>query len=121
MRLYTSDTTWYAPLVNATGKTGCTIPADGAWHPVTLDLMQTYRFGNVCGITYTRAMFTNLRHLRFCFAGEAGDTVQIDSIRFTPDGSETAKRQFAAHFDRAATPFDWFSAFFVQILSWFTK
>lgn len=121
VRLYTSDTTWYAPLVNATGKTSCVIPADGAWHPVTLDLSQTYRFGSVCGVTYTRAMFNNVRHLKFCFSGEAGGTVELDSIRFTPDGSEMPKRVFAAHFDRAVTPFDWFCASWVQILSWFVK
>ncbi len=121
VRLYTSDTMWYAPLVNAKGKTSCTIPADGAWHPVTLDLMQTYRFGNVCGVTYTRAMFSDLRRIEFCFRGNAVDTVQIDSIRFTPDGSETAKRLFTAHFDRAVTPIGWISAFWMQMISWFVK
>ena len=121
VRLYTSATTWYAPIVNATGKTGCTIPADGAWHPVTLDLMQTYRFGNTCGVTYTRAMFGDLRRMEFRFSGGAGDTVEIDSIRFTPDGGETAKRLFVPHFDRAVTPLDWISAFWMQIISWFVK
>lgn len=121
VRLYTSGTTWYAPLVNATGKTSCTIPADGAWHPVTLDLMQTYRLGNVCGVTFTRAMFGDVRRMEFCFAGEAGDTVELDSIRFTPDGGETAKRTFAPHFDRAVTPLDWMCAFCMQFLSWFIK
>ncbi len=121
VRLYTSDTTWYAPLVNATGKTSCTIPADGAWHPVTLDLSQTYLFGNVCGVTHTRATFDNVRHLKFCFAGDAGSSVELDSIRFTPDGTQMPKRLFRAHFDRAVTPFDWLCAGFMQLLSWFVN
>lgn len=121
VRLYTSDTMWYAPLVNGTGKTGWTIPADGAWHPVTLDMMQAYRYGNTCGVTYTRAKFSDLRRMEFCFTGSAGDTVEIDSVRFTPDGSETAKRLFVPHFDRAATPLGWVSAFWMQFLSWFVK
>lgn len=121
VRLYTSGTTWYAPLVNASGKTGCTIPADGKWHPVTLDLTQTYRFGNICGVTFTRAMLTSVRRVEFRFAGNTGDTVELDSIRFTPDGSETAKRLFVPHFDRAVTPIDWFCAFGMQIVSWFVR
>ena len=121
VRLYTSATTWYAPLVNGTGEIGCTIPADGEWHPVTLDLSQTYLFGSVCGVTYTQAMLQNVKHLRFCFAGEADSSVELDTIRFTPDSSQTAKRLFVAHFDRAATPFDWLCAFCMQIVSWFVK
>jgi hypothetical protein len=66
-------------------------------------------------------MFGSVKHLKFCFSGKSGDTLELDSIRFTPDGSKTAKRLYVPHFERVVTPFDWFSALWMQILSWFVK
>ena len=118
VRLYTSDLIWYAPLIDGTHGDSAVIPADGAWHTVTLDLSQIFRFGNVCGVTYSRAKLTQLDKMQLCFSGKDAE-VELDSFRFTPDGTDGAPRRFIARIDRARTPFEYLSALCMRVLSVF--
>ena len=116
VRLYTSSLLWYAPLIDGTHGDSAVIPADGAWHTVTLDLTQIFRFGNVCGVTYSRAKLTKLEKLQLCFDG-ADAEVELDSFRFTPDGTDGAGPRFISRIDRARTPFEFVSALVMRVLS----
>ncbi|MBQ7542501.1 MAG: hypothetical protein IJT44_09455 [Clostridia bacterium] len=121
VRLYTSATQWYAPLVDGTHGASAVIPADGEWHTVTLDLSQIFRAGNVCGVTYSRAKLGSVRQMRLCFSGEKDGKVELDDFRFTPDGTEGAARRFIPRFDRARTPWEWLSALAMQIVALFVR
>ena len=120
VRLYTSAAMWYTPLVDGSHGDSAVIPADGAWHTVTLDLSQIFRFGNVCGVTYSRSRLTALEKMQLRFAGDDAQ-VELDSFRFTPDGTDGIARRFIARLDRARTPFEWLSAMVMRVLVLFLR
>lgn len=88
VRFYTSGAVWFAPAVEGTGRTDYVIPADGAWHTVTLDLDTVFLFGCGLAFTFSRKKLDSIWDLRLQFSGEeASSQIALDAFRFTPDAS----------------------------------
>ena len=122
VRFYTSDLCWFAPAVDGTDDTGCVIPADGAWHTVTLDADTLFRRGSVCGATYSRAKLSEVKAIRLCFADpeKKGAQIDLDAFRFTPSAQAGHGVRFIPRFSAVRNVWDWFCAIGMLLLKPFS-
>lgn len=117
-----NSATWYAPAVNGTKDTSVTIPADGEWHLVTLDLNCSYLHGNEGGVGFTNEKLVNVKDIEFCFSGENGDDVDLslDDVTFTPS-AEDVKAQFDANFKAADSFLEYICVVITNFIGLFAK
>ena len=120
VRYYVSAVTWYAPAVDGTRTPQATIPADGQWHKITLNLDRIYLNGNEGGIGYTNEKLTDVRNIDFVFDSKNDADLTIDSITFTPSVEEV-KADFSPEFKNADNILEIISAIFVNIIGLFVR
>lgn len=115
IRIYKNSYIWYSPAVNGTKGVEATIPADGQWHLVTVDLNRLYLFGNEGGAGNPCGRLNKVEEIRFAFASETNTDINIDNIRFAPDTSDR-KMQFDPDISTADTVIEKISAVFIKII-----
>ena len=115
IRIYKSLNIWYSPAVNGTKGVEATIPADGQWHPVTVDLNRLYLFGNEGGVGNPCSKLNRVEKIRFAFASENDADISIDNIRFSPDTSD-GKMQFDPDMNTLDTFIEKISAIFTKTI-----
>lgn len=120
MRFYTSSCVWYSPAVEGTREAQTTIPADGQWHKITLDLNTLYRFGNECGYTYHNDKLNDVQDIRLCFSSTKKSDISIDEFRFSHSQTETGK-SFDAEFSNADNLIELLSVLILRIVKIVTK
>ena len=118
VRYYVSTVTWYAPAVDGTKTPQATIPADGQWHKITLNLDRIYLNGNEGGIGYTNEKLGDVKSIDFVFDSASDADLTIDNVTFTPS-SEDVKADFSPEFKNADNILEIISAFFVNIIGLF--
>lgn len=119
-RLYTSSVTWYSPEVEGANESCVTIPADGQWHEIVLDLTKLYLMGNECGFTYGNCELDDLYDIKLYFSADGETNLSMDEFRFTP-AEETTDTRFDVDVKNADNIFEFISALFVKIVSFFAK
>lgn len=82
IRLYTSETTYYAPVCVETGLAGVTIPADGEWHLLTFNLNRLLLLGTGCEKTNDK--LTQVKRIQLKWEG-ANAELLLDDIRVLPE------------------------------------
>ncbi len=113
-----SSCDWYtAKIVND----DATIPADGEWHTVTLDLNTLYPQGNKATSTYSHNVLTDVQNVTITFAdlGAAGADISVDDFRFTADGEEREDVNVQLNPENESSFLAKIKAFFMTIISWF--
>ncbi len=115
IRISKNSLVWYSPAVNGTKSVEATIPADGQWHLVTLDLNRLYLFGNEGGAGRPCGKLSKVKEIRFAFASENGADISIDNIRFAPDTSD-GRTQFDPDMSTADTFIEKLSAIFIKAI-----
>ncbi|MBQ8228418.1 MAG: hypothetical protein IJZ88_05330 [Clostridia bacterium] len=118
IRFYVNAVSWYAPEVDGTRTPQAVIPADGAWHKITLNLNRIYLNGNEGGIGYTNERLDTVREIEFVFDSAENANLTIDNITFTPE-SEEAKTDFTPDFKNIDNILEFISAVFVNIIGLF--
>lgn len=89
LRFYTSAVSWYSPVAG----TAVTIPADNAWHTVTLDLNKLCLYGDENGFFAGRRVLDKVFDIRLVFGdntaakGDAG-ALLADDFQFAPAATE---------------------------------
>ncbi len=97
------------------------IPADGAWHKITVNLNRVYLFGNECGFGYTNEILDDVVNIEFMFASSAEiSDVGFDCVRFTPS-TEKVSAGFDAEISDADNVFEFISAVFVRFIGLFAN
>lgn len=119
LRIYIDAYSWYSPAIEGTKDSSYTIPADGEWHKVTLDLNSLYLSGNECGFTYPNGKLDYVFKFQLEFSGENAD-ISIDEFRFAPSSENTGTR-FVASVSDADTLFEIISAIFTIIIAFFAN
>lgn len=120
MRFYTNSVKWYAPAVSGTQDCGQTIPADGEWHLITLDLNTLYLSGNECGLTYANDRINDVESIKLCFGSKGESDISVDNFRFTPSTQEYGIR-YDADIKNADNLFEIISAIAVKIIKFFAN
>ncbi|MBQ3520149.1 MAG: hypothetical protein IJA31_12595 [Clostridia bacterium] len=112
-----SSCDWYT----AKNMDDATIPADGEWHTVTLDLNTLYPQGNKATSTYSHNVLNDVKNVTFTFAdlGAAGADISVDDFRFTADGEEREDVNVQLNLKNESNFFAKIKAFFMTIISWF--
>lgn len=97
------------------------IPADGAWHKITVNLNRVYLSGNECGFGYTNERLDDVVNIEFMFtsSSEISD-VGFDCVRFTPS-TEKVSTGFDAEINDADNAFEFISAIFVRFIGLFAN
>lgn len=118
VKLMKSSTMWYTPAVNGTKDSSFTIPADGEWYAVTLDLNRLYLHGNEGGIGFTSKKLDSVRDIELCFIGEGAD-ISVDNISFTP--SVESDNHYDSDFNSADDLFEYICVLFTNFLGLFAR
>ncbi len=118
-RIYIDAYSWYSPAVEGTKDSSYTIPADGEWHKVTLDLDSLYLSGNECGFTYANEKLDYVFKYQLEFSGDNAD-ISIDEFRFTPS-AEALGTRFEASVTDADNPFEFIIALFTMFIGLFAN
>ena len=118
VRYFVNAVSWYAPAIDGTKTPQATIPADGQWHKITLNLDRIYLNGNEGGIGYTNEKLSAVSDIEFVFESKSDADLTIDNISFTPS-AEDVKADFAPEFKNADNILEIISAFFVNIIGLF--
>lgn len=92
MRFYTTAVSWFSPLRAGGGPTSVTIPADGQWHTVTLDLTKLCLYGETDGFKASETVLKNVLDIELRFSDDTADkgdsgTIYVDNFQFSPKGS----------------------------------
>lgn len=76
---------WVSPEVNGSGEIKCTVPADGEWHIVELDLNKLYLNGNTLSLVMTNIILNEVYELEVCFEGDENENavIDVDAFEFT--------------------------------------
>ena len=119
VRFINSKTMWYTPAVSSTGDTSFTIPADGEWHLVTLNLNCSYLHGNEGGIGFTSKRLGKIKDIELHFSGNDAD-ISVDEFSFTPT-DKNAKNSFDASFATADNIFEYFCVAFTAFFGLFAR
>lgn len=114
-----NSTMWHSPAVNGTKDASFTIPADGEWHIVTLDLNRLYLHGNEGGAGFTSKKLSNIKDIELCFTGTDAD-LSIDNVTFTKT-SPDAKVQFDSDFASSDSLFEYICVLFTNFIGMFAK
>ena len=115
IRIYKNLLMWYAPAVNGTKGVEASIPADGQWHLITVDLNRLYLFGNEGGAGRPCSRLNKVDDIRFAFASASDTDISIDNIRFDPDDTD-GKTQFDPDSNTADTIIEKISAVFIKAI-----
>ncbi len=115
IRIYKNSLLWYSPAVNGTKGVEASIPADGQWHLITVDLNRLYLFGNEGGAGRPCGRLDKVEEITFSFASDANADISIDSIRFAPDTSD-GKAQFDPDSGTLDTFIEKISAMFIKAI-----
>ncbi|MBQ8784028.1 MAG: hypothetical protein IJZ57_09715 [Clostridia bacterium] len=117
VRFYVNAVSWYAPEVDGTRTPQAVIPADGAWHKITLNLNRIYLNGNEGGIGYTNERLDTVREIEFVFDSKSDEDAELtlDNITFTPS-SEDVKADFTPEIKNIDNVLELISAIFVNII-----
>ncbi|MBR2876815.1 MAG: hypothetical protein IKC01_06735 [Clostridia bacterium] len=112
---------FYTPVIDSTSNNEKSIPADGKWHEITLDLKTVNLRSNDCGVSYSNSMLTDITNIRFNFSSEAETSdLSLDSFYFAP--SETVdETKYEADSAVADNIFQRISAFFVNLIGKYFK
>ncbi len=105
---------WYSAVVDAT------IPADGEWHKITVNLNRLNLRGNVFGFGYTNEKLKKVNDVKFIFSSEENADVGFDNIRFTPS-TEKVPAGFDVDISQADNAFEFISAVFVRFIGLFAN
>ena len=113
---FTKDSVfWY------TAFSGEVIPADGAWHKITVNLNRVHLFGNECGFGYTNERLDNVVNIEFMFTSLSDNSdIGFDCVRFTPS-TEKVSAGFDADVADADNAFEFVSALFVRSIGLFAN
>lgn len=113
---FTKDSVfWY------TAFSGEVIPADGAWHKITVNLNRVHLFGNECGFGYTNERLDNVVNIEFMFTSLSDNSdIGFDCVRFTPS-TEKVSAGFDADVADADNAFEFVSALFVRFIGLFAN
>lgn len=86
LRFYKNPILWYAPEITGTLDTDITIPADGEWHYISLNLNKLYHLGNECSLSYSSEKLENIENIRIYFSSPlcSESNISIDSFSFAP-------------------------------------
>ena len=112
IRFNDNEFMWYSAIV------GETIPADGEWHKITVNLNRVSLRGNECGFGYTNERLDNVENVKFVFSSEESADLGVDHIRFTPS-TEKVSVGFDADINEADNAFEFISAMFVRFIGLF--
>ncbi len=115
IRIYKNSLMWYSPAVGGTKGVETSIPADGEWHLMTVDLNRLYLFGNEGGAGRPCKKLDKVSEIKFAFASEADADISVDNIRFAPDTSD-GKSHFDPDSATLDTTLEKITAFFVNII-----
>lgn len=115
IRIYKNALIWYSPAVEGTKGVEASIPADGQWHLVTVDLNRLYLFGNEGGAGRPCGRLNKVEEIRFSFECASSAEISIDSVRFAPDTSD-GKAQFDPDINTADTIIEKISAIFIKAI-----
>ncbi len=106
---------WY------TAFSGEVIPADGAWHKITVNLNRVHLLGNECGFGYTNERLDDVVNIEFMFTSSAENSdIGFDCVRFTPS-TEKVSAGFDADIADADNLFEFVSALFVRFIGLFAN
>lgn len=84
IKLYVSEDKYYMPVLEDSGETGCSVPADGQWHEYIFDLDNMYAQGKNSAVTYTRKNLKNVTDVKFEFSSGSKAELFFDEIQFAP-------------------------------------
>jgi len=70
------------PTVNGEDEIGCTIPADGEWHEVVLNLNRMYLFGNAQAFCVKAEKLKDVKELKLNFTSDGAADMDIDEFDF---------------------------------------
>lgn len=73
---------WVMPVIDGTKEISATIPADGQWHEITLNLDTLYFSGKQLPAAASRTYLTDVCDVEFCFEGEDAE-LSLDEISFS--------------------------------------
>lgn len=105
---------WYSAIVDET------IPADGEWHRITVNLNRLKLRGNEFGFGYTNERINKVTDVKFVFSAEENVDMAFDSIRFTPS-TEKVSAGFEADISKASNAYEFISALFVNFIGLFAN
>ena len=105
---------WYSAIADET------IPADGEWHKITVNLNRLNLRGNECGFGYTNEKLEKAKDIKFVFSAEENVDMGLDHIRFTPS-TEKVPAGFDADIADADNAFEFISAIFVRFIGLFAN
>ncbi len=120
VKFYVNHATWYSAAASDSLDPSLTIPCDGKWHLVTLDLNRLYFHGNECGISSSNDVLKSVRNIKICFTADkdSSSDISLDHIRFTPSSEDVGMR-FDARIANADTFFEAISALFTSAIAKF--
>lgn len=121
-RLYINSALWYSPEIDNTLDIATTIPNDGEWHTVTLNLNKLYHLGNECSLSYDNSKIREITKIDFNFSGKqaAESKISIDSFTFTPD-YENCGTSYDVNIKNADNPIEFFTAIILTLIGAFAK
>lgn len=105
---------WYSAAADAT------IPADGEWHRITVNLNRLNLRGNEFGFGYTNEKLRKVNDVKFIFSSEENADIGFDHIRFTPS-TEKVPVGFDVDIEQADNAFEYISALFVRFIGLFAN
>lgn len=76
--------------------------------------------GNECGFTYGNCELDDLYDIKLYFSADGETNLSMDEFRFTP-AEETTDTRFDVDVKNADNIFEFISALFVKIVSFFAK
>lgn len=84
-RIKTLNGMWVSPEVNGSGRVKCTVPADGEWHIIELDLNKLFLNGNTLSLVMTNIILNEVYELEVCFEGDENEkaVIDVDAFEFT--------------------------------------
>ncbi len=90
--IYLNEKMWFSPAVSGTNSTEFTVPADGKWHTVELDLSRIYLFGNVDTVELNGKIFLNdISKFKLDFSSNGEANFDMDDFEFSYDTNVSHK------------------------------
>ncbi len=114
IRFNDNEFIWYSAIADVT------IPADGEWHRITVNLNRLNLRGNECGFGYTNEKANKVNDVKFVFSAAENVDMGLDHIRFTPS-TEKVSVGFDADISKADNAFEFVSALFVNFIGLFAN
>lgn len=121
-KIYKNSVVWYSPEIDNTLDIAATIPNDGEWHTVTLNLNKLYHLGNECSLAYDNSKICNITKIDFNFSGECSveSEISIDNFSFSPD-SENYGTSYDVNIKNADNAIEFFTAIILTLIGAFAR